>query len=110
MPCSQVYETGEAVDDAVALQQRGAPNTRDIALLMGSGKGKVGTGWLNRPDGGCSFLRDREGEIWTLMNVDDFMSLGPQDKQQGSFSLLLDGALLDIYHRAWGRRGDASPL
>jgi hypothetical protein len=77
---------------------------------MGSDNDKGGVGWLNRPDGGCSFLRERERDIWTAENVDDFMSLGPQDKQKDPFSSLLDGALLDLYHRAWGRRGDVSPL
>jgi hypothetical protein len=105
-----VYKTGEAVDDAVALQQRDVPSARDMALLIGSDKDNGGAGWLNRPDGGCSFLRDRERDIWTAENVDDFMSLGPQDRQKDSFSSLLDGALLDLYHRTWGRREDASPL
>jgi hypothetical protein len=105
-----LHQTGEAIDDAAALQQRNVPSTRDIALLMGFDKDNGKTGWLNRPDGGCSFLRDREKDIWTVKNVDDFMSLGPQNQQKDAFSSLLNGALLDLYHRVWGGRRDASPL
>jgi len=94
----------------MALQQLHVPTTRDIALLMGSEGEGGGTGWLNRPNGGSSFLRDRERDIWTAKNVNDFMSLSPQDSQKDAFSALLDGVLLDLYHRVWGRRRDASPL
>jgi hypothetical protein len=77
-----------------------------VALLMRPvTHGKAG--WLNRPDGGGSFLKDVELRIWTEMNMDDFMSLARQSESD-PFSSLLSGALLDLYHRMWGKRKEVS--
>jgi len=79
---------------------------------MGSSSRDKGgrVGWLNRPDGGGSFLKDIELNIWTEENVEDFMSLVPGSATNDMFSSLLSGALLDLYHRAWGKRKEVSTL
>jgi hypothetical protein len=89
-----------------------APDPRNVEVLMGpSSRDRNGrVGWLNRPDGGGSFLKDVELNIWTEENVEDFMSLVPRKPANDMFSSLLSGALLDLYHRAWGKRKEASTL
>jgi len=88
------------------------PDRRNIEVLMGSlSGGKTGgVGWLNRPDGGASFLKEIEMNIWTEENVEDFISLAPRKPTNDMFSSILSGALLDLYHRAWGKRKEASTL
>jgi hypothetical protein len=86
------------------------PDPRNIAVLMGSSSrdNSERVGWLNRPDGAGSFLKELELNIWTKENVEDFMSLDPGKPANDIFSSLLSGALLDLYHRAWGKRKEAS--
>ena len=79
---------------------------------MGSGfRDKSGrVGWLIRLDGGGCFFKDVELNICTEENVDDLMSLVPGTPTNDIFSSLLSGVLLDLYHRAWGKRKEVSTL
>ncbi|KAK5737113.1 hypothetical protein LTR17_006896 [Elasticomyces elasticus] len=104
---AKLHEYRMAIDDAVALQQMKSPSQRDIELLMNPKERSGVVGWLNRPDGGRSFLRDREKEVWTVKNIGDFISLTPRHLEPDLFTTFLNGAFLDVYHRAWGHRTEA---
>lgn len=101
-------QAGVAIDDAIALDQLDVPTPRNVALLMRPELKHGKAGWLNRPDGGASFLRDIEMRIWTEVNMGDFMSLAPRQSQRDPFSSLLSGAMLDLYHHIRGKRKEAS--
>jgi hypothetical protein len=76
------------------------PTNRETAFLRS---------WLERPDGGEGFLRDREKQTWAEENSNDFISLFPRQLQTDPFTSLLNGFLLDMYHRAWGHRKQDQP-
>lgn len=84
-----------AVTAALQMQDIRAPSSREISFLRN---------WLNRPDGGESFLHDRERLVWTPENTGDLMSLLPRQMESDPFTSLLKGFLLELYHRVWGHK------
>jgi hypothetical protein len=60
--------------------------------------------WLDRPDGGRSFLKEREAKVYVDSNDTDFISLRFSELEDDPFTCFLNGRLLDIYHRIWGHR------
>ena len=71
------------------------PTKRELAFLQE---------WLDSPAGGNSFLRDREGTIYSNSNASDFVSLQLSELEGDPFTSFLNGRLLDLYHRTWGDR------
>ncbi|OQO12263.1 hypothetical protein B0A48_02904 [Cryoendolithus antarcticus] len=107
---NKLHEYKVAIDDAAALNSLHTPSSREVdALINLTDPKSMKAGWLNRPDGGRSFLCDREKDIWTAENMEDLISLAPPRAQQDVFTSFLDGALTDIYHRIWGKRKETQP-
>lgn len=84
-----------AVTSAAQMQAIQPPTEAEETLL---------NHWLDRPDGGSAFLRDREEHIWSKRNDADFLSLFQRQLEMDAFTSLLQGVLLDLYHRLWGHR------
>ncbi|GIZ41325.1 hypothetical protein CKM354_000463200 [Cercospora kikuchii] len=91
----KLHEYNQAISDFLQLQHALPPAQRDLDFLRK---------WLDRPDGGNAFLRDREKKTWTQDHDGDFMLLSSRQVQIDPFTSLLKGILLDIYHRVWGHR------
>ncbi|KAL9614980.1 MAG: hypothetical protein Q9204_008795 [Flavoplaca sp. TL-2023a] len=60
--------------------------------------------WLVRPTMGNDFLNDIERSTWEDTNDPDFLTLFPRTTQKDPFTSLMNGALLDVYHRIWGHK------
>jgi hypothetical protein len=65
--------------------------------------------WLDRPDGGNSFLKEREAKVYVDSNDTDFISLRLSELEDDPFTCFLNGRLLDIHHRIWGHRKTTGP-
>ena len=72
-----------------------APDSRELEFLRK---------WLIRPTMGNCFLKDKESTVWDPINSPDLVSLFPRRLHKDMFTTLLNGALLDLYHRLWGHR------
>ena len=58
---------------------------------------------------GNDFLNDIERSTWEDTNDPDFLTLFPCTTQTDPFTSLLNGALLDVYHRIWGHKRNVRP-
>ena len=90
-----------ALSQALELSNAQTPTRRELEFLRR---------WLMRPSMGGSFLKDIEQSIWDEPNTADLVTLFPRTLQRDWFTSLLDGYLLDIYHRIWGHRRKVSRL
>jgi hypothetical protein len=90
-PTDLVSDT--ALVQAADLKRVGTPTKRELNFL------RV---WLMRPMMGNLFLNDREQTIWDESNTSDLLTLLPHDEEKDAFTSLLNGFLLDIYHRVVG--------
>jgi hypothetical protein len=80
---------------ATALKKAAIPTSRALKFLRD---------WLERPAMGNDFLSDREKTIWNLPNTPDLITLLPSEQKKDAFTSLLNGILLDIYHRVYGHK------
>ena len=88
-------DTDAALAQALELSKAEAPSRRELDFLRR---------WLVRPSMGDSFLKDIEKTIWNEEHDQDLVTLFPRILQRDFFTSLLDGCLLDLYDRIWGRR------
>lgn len=84
-----------ALAQALELSKTPRPTSREVKFMRD---------WLARPAMGNGFLNDIEHGIWTDTNDFDFVTLCPRPMQRDPFTSLLNGALLDLYHRLWGHK------
>lgn len=84
-----------ALVQALEMRRIERPARREINLLRE---------WLVRPIMGNQFLNGIEQTVWEESNDPDLVSLFPRQLERDTFTVLLEGVLLDVYHRIWGRR------
>ncbi|OAQ60275.2 hypothetical protein VFPPC_10699 [Pochonia chlamydosporia 170] len=91
----KLQEYNSALALAVQLKGSDNPSSRELCNLRD---------WLNRPNGGKSFLMGEEAKVWQGTDMGEFITLFPRRLEDDAFTSFLGGRLLDIYHNIWGHR------
>ncbi|OCL00017.1 uncharacterized protein K441DRAFT_627195 [Cenococcum geophilum 1.58] len=92
---TKLQEYHAALTQALEVSKARSPTKREVDFLRS---------WLIRPSLGANFQNHPEDTIWSKSNDGDFITLRSQESENDPFTSVLNGFLLDIYHRIWGQQ------